>query len=272
MSSGSAGMTDVRIMPVKLDYQSYGEGPPLYVLHGLFGSGRNWNGVARRLSESYQVITADLRNHGDSGHADSMTYAEMAEDVVGLASSLGHESIHLAGHSLGGKTAMAMTLLHPGRVKSLIVVDIAPVPYRTNHEDLIRGMLALPVTSLSSRNDADEMLSRNIQSPMLRQFLLQNLVREGDRYLWRINLEAIRDNQSNLCDFPAELAGLSYPGPALFLAGEKSDYVQADHHPEIKRLFPEAEIKIIHGAAHWIHADQPEAVIEAFREFLEQAD
>ena len=129
-------------------------------------------------------------------------------------------------------------------------------------------MLDLPVASLSGRGEADELLSRDIKSPMLRQFLLQNLVREGDRYRWRINLEAIEANQATLRDFPADLADKSWPGPALFIDGENSDYIQPAHHAVIHRLFPRAGIKTIKDAAHWVHADKPDEVIAAFRDFL----
>jgi esterase len=257
-------------MPVKLNYQAHGEGKPLLLLHGLFGSGRNWSGIARQLSGSYKVVTVDLRNHGASGHADSMAYTEMAEDIARLVTSLGQDSICILGHSMGGKTAMTLSLLNPALVERLIVVDIAPAKYLSNHDDLISAMHLLPVNKLKNRNQADVFLSQYIPEPRLRQFILQNLVRDEDAgYKWRINLKAIQDNQNRLRDFPAELKGMSFEGPALFLSGSLSDYIGTHHQDAINAYFPESTHVVIEDAKHWVHADKPDEVIKAVSRFLD---
>ena len=258
-------------MTVKLNYQTYGEGPPLYLLHGLFGSNRNWFSIARHLADQGQIIAIDLRNHGDSEHADSMDYTEMADDVAELAATLNHTSINLLGHSMGGKTAMAMALQYPTIFKHLIVVDIAPVMYNPKHDELITGMQALPVSELASRAEASEQLARDINDPVLRQFLLQNLVKdEKAGYRWRINLEAIRRNYEKLRSFPQKLRELKFPGPSLFLTGSQSGYVLPEHHESISAYFPEAKLVTIEGAGHWVHADKPEAMAAEVRKFLAQ--
>jgi pimeloyl-ACP methyl ester carboxylesterase len=256
-------------MTVKLHYQSYGEGPPLYLLHGLFGSNRNWFNITRQMTAFRRIIAVDLRNHGDSGHADSMSYPEMAADLSELAASLGHSSFDLLGHSLGGKTAMTFALLYPSMLGKLIVVEIAPVRYDSMHDELISIMQNVPVANLASRNQAGELMAEHVPDPMLRQFLLQNLVRYGTGYKWRINLEGILKNYPKLRDFPAELNDRKFNGSSLFLVGERSDYVQPEHHAIITRLFPAAGISTVENAAHWVHADQPEAVARAVRDFLE---
>ena len=255
-------------MPVRLNFKTYGEGKPLLVLHGLFGSNRNWSGIARQLSTSHQVIAVDLRNHGASGHSESMTYPEMAEDIATLAKSLGHDSISILGHSMGGKTAMVLSLLNPSLVERLIVVDIAPVLYPSNHDELITAMQSLPVNELETRNQADAFLSQQVSDPQLRQFLLQNLIREDEGYRWRINLQAIHNNHASLRDFPAEFNDRSFHGPALFLSGQLSDYIQADHHEIIRSYFPDSRHVAIADANHWIHADKPEEVIKEVSIFL----
>ena len=257
-------------MPVKLHYQIYGEGKPLYLLHGLFGSNRNWFNIARQLAPTLQVIAVDLRNHGDSDHAVSMSYPEMAEDLKELAASLGHTSFDLLGHSLGGKTAMAFALLYPSLLDKLIVVDISPVRYDSTHDELISVMRSVPVGTLTNRDQAGEFMASRIPDPMLRQFLLQNLVRDGSAYKWRINLDGILKNYSRLREFPDELTGMRFNGPSLFLAGARSDYVQPEHHLIITGLFPQAQIKTVENAAHWVHADQPEAVVREVHDFLER--
>lgn len=256
-------------MSVELHYQSLGEGNPLYILHGLFGSHRNWNGIARKLSESFRVIPVDLRNHGNSGHADSMDYHEMAEDIHQLTELLGHDAIHVIGHSMGGKTAMALSLLNPELVQRLVVVDIAPATYQSNHDELIHAMRSLPLADIQGRNEADALLAEEIDSPILRQFLLQNLVRGDKGFRWRINLEAIHKNHVRLRQFPEELADRSFHGPTLFISGQLSDYIRPEHQPLMDNHFPNARHSVIADANHWVHADKPEHIIREVTAFLE---
>jgi len=256
-------------MAIRLNYQLYGEGEPLYLLHGLFGSNRNWLTIARQLTGAAQIVAVDLRNHGDSEHTDSMRYTEMADDVTALASSLGHKSINVLGHSMGGKVAMAMALQDPGLINRLIIVDIAPVVYNPKHDDLIAIMQALPVDRLGNRAEASELMARDIQDPVLRQFLLQNLVKDDKTgYRWRVNLNAIRNNYDNVRSFPTELQHLQFLGPSLFIAGSRSEYVQPQHYQNITGMFPQAKIVTIEDAGHWVHADKPETVTAEIRTFL----
>lgn len=255
-------------MTVNIHYQSYGHGEPLFILHGLFGSGRNWSSISRQLANEYAVFTIDLRNHGTSGYADTMSYTDMAYDIVGLARQLDVENLNLIGHSMGGKTAMVASLLYPDLINKLVVIDIAPVNYPSNHDELISAMLALPVEKIENRNQADDYLATNIQDPILRQFLLQNLVKDGDQYKWRINLEAIRDNHTLLRQFPHEVESLTYEKPTLFLSGSLSDYIKPEHDETISAYFPKHELVLVDEANHWVHADKPKAVIEELSRFL----
>ena len=257
---------------VKLNYNSNGEGKPLLILHGLFGSSRNWNAVAKELAADYRVITVDLRNHGDSGHDPDMTYPAMVVDLVQLLDELALPDAVMLGHSMGGKAAMGFALSHPDRTAGLIVVDIAPVSYPPGHMPLIRAMQSLPLSEIASRGDAETHLqAAGVDEPLIRQFLLQNLARDGGGYRWRLNLEALRRHLADLASFPDDWPHSSYAGPACFLAGERSDYILPRHHGEIIRLFPEAVIETVESAGHWVHADRPEAVIAAVRTFMEKS-
>ncbi len=255
-------------MAQKLHYRTFGEGPPLYILHGLFGSGRNWTGIARQLSGAFEVSLVDLRNHGDSDHAGSMNYMDMAEDVARLIGKRHQSSVHLLGHSMGGKTAMALALASPALLDRLIIADIAPVQYPSEHGNIIKAMKSLPVNGFSDRQQADALLAGSMPDQVLRQFLLQNLVSRNNGYAWRINLDAIEKNLPGLCDFPAQLHGRSFAGPSRFLAGGNSDYIQAKHRPIISAFFPAAEIRVIDGAGHWLHADRPDDTLQQIGDFL----
>jgi esterase len=255
-------------MTVKLHYQIVGEGEPLLVLHGLFGSHRNWFSITRQLAVNRQVIALDLRNHGASGHADSMSYPEMAEDLHQLVSALGHEQIDLMGHSMGGKTAMAFALLYPEQVGKLIVVDIAPVNYQLNHDEIIAALRTVPVASLGNRAEADSLLATHIPEPGLRQYLLQNLIKDDTGFRWRLNLDAIHFNHPLLRSFPEKLAGSRWEGSSLFLSGSESDFVLPEYTADIQRYFPSAQQHIIEGANHWVHADKPAEVVSVVSAFL----
>lgn len=256
-------------MTVKLHYQTVGEGKPLFVLHGLFGSHRNWFSIARRLAENRQVIAVDLRNHGASGHADTMDYPEMAADLAALIDELGHGHIDLMGHSMGGKTAMAFALLYPELLGKLVVVDIAPVQYEFTHDELIAALRTVPLASIESRAEADNLLTSHIPDAGLRQYLLQNLIKDENGFRWRLNLEVIHASHGRIRSFPETLAEQSWKGPSLFLSGSESDFVLPAHTAEIKRYFPAAQQHIIEGANHWVHADKPVDVVNAVSTFLE---
>ncbi|RME34103.1 MAG: alpha/beta fold hydrolase, partial [Gammaproteobacteria bacterium] len=173
-----------------LHYTEQGEGRPLVILHGLFGSGRNWQRVARRLAEHYRVITPDLRNHGRSPHLPGMSYPEMAADLFELMERLDLPSTLLMGHSMGGKVAMTAALQQPEKVTALIVVDIAPVRYRHSFEPIFQALKSIPVEWIRSRQEAERLLAGYIDDSVLRAFLLQNLNRDESGFHWRINLDA----------------------------------------------------------------------------------
>lgn len=253
----------------RLHYSRQGEGPALIILHGLFGSGSNWNSQARQLAGQFDVILPDLRNHGRSFHAPAMSYADMAGDVRRLMDALALETALVLGHSMGGKAAMTLALESPERVRALVVADIAPVAYRDqSNRPLIEAMQRVDLGSVGSRADADAALAADVPERMVRQFLLTNLQFKNDSYSWRIPLDILADRLQELEDFPA--SGASYQGPALFLYGGKSDYVTADSHATIRRYFPAAQLHAIPEAGHWLHAEQPQLFADALQRFLSQ--
>ncbi|MEK9723207.1 MAG: alpha/beta fold hydrolase [Rhodospirillaceae bacterium] len=254
-----------------LHFDETGDGPPVLVLHGLFGMGRNWAGIARDLAGvGRRVLTVDLRNHGDSPWADAMDYAVMADDVARLIDAQARGRADVIGHSMGGKTAMALACQSPDRIARLCVVDIAPVPYDHDFEPHLEAMANLDTASLARRAEAEAALLDAVGDVHLAQFLSRNLkpAAHGAGFEWRINVAGIAANIDNLLDFPVYEADQAFDGPALFLSGGLSDYVQAYHQAEIERLFPNAETAIVDGAGHWVHADKPAEVTAALAGFL----
>jgi esterase len=254
-------------MTVSLAATEYGDGPPVAILHGLFGSGRNWTGIARRLAPRHRVIAFDLRNHGASPWAEPMGYPEMAADVAAAMLARGHRRYALIGHSLGGKVAMTAALEDGEAIARLVVVDIAPVAYPHTPAPYFRAMSELDLTAISRRGEAETRLAGAIPDPAERGFLLQNLVFDGAPR-WRLNLAAIETALPFLAGFPELPAGTVYTGPALFIAGEKSDYLRGEHEAALRRLFPLARIAPVAGAGHWVHAERPEAFLGLVEPFL----
>jgi esterase len=238
-----------------------GEGSPVVVLHGLFGSARNLTGLARALAAEHRVVSMDLRNHGDSGHDAAMDYEIMAADVVETMAAEGIAAAALCGHSMGGKVAMRLALTRPERVSRLVVADIAPVPNPPNFSAFTQAMLA--VTPELSRTAADAVLAPVVEDPAVRGFLLHNF-RPGQG--WRIGLEYIAAALPRIEGWDGIAA--SYAGPTLFVMGARSNYVKPEYRPAILQLFPAARFVTIKDAGHWLHAEQPAAFNGAVAAFL----
>lgn len=254
---------------VDLQYRAVGEGAPLLILHGLFGSGSNWRRIAKALQqEHHRACLVDLRNHGQSPHHAEMSYPAMAADVLRLMDTLGLDQASLLGHSMGGKVAMWLALEHPERIARLVVADMAPVAYAEDgdHRELIDALLALDLENLASRAEATERLAEAIPSLGIRQFLLTNLEQHQGNWRWRIPLQRLRDSLAVLRGFP-EPRG-QYPGPALFLHGGQSGYVQESSHARIRELFPQARFSVMPDCGHWLHAEDPDGFSERVAAFL----
>lgn len=251
-----------------LNFQEIGEGRPIIILHGLFGSARNWQGIARSLAESYKVITPDLRNHGHSFHENSMSYIDMADDVISLCDHLNINDAILMGHSMGGKVAMTIALTHPEQFSALIVVDIAPFDYEHSFHELVETMLNMNLAQLKNRGDAESELIKLTDDINTVQFILQNLVRDNGKFCWRINLETIYKNLPLISQFPNNLKSRSCHMPSLFLGGSESAYIRSKHNAAIYQHFPAAEITMIEGSGHWLHAEKPKEFLTEVKNFI----
>ncbi|XP_004705686.3 protein ABHD11 isoform X2 [Echinops telfairi] len=276
VASGSGrGGADPRPLPLSYSLVD-GEGsrPALVFLHGLFGCRNNFNSIAKTLAQrtGRKVLTVDARNHGDSPHSPDMSYEAMSRDLQGLLPKLGLAPCVLIGHSMGGKTAMLLALQRPDLVERLIAVDISPTETASvsNFPSYMAAMraVAIPdgVPRSHARKLADEQLSPVVQDLAVRQFLLTNLVEVDGRFLWRVNLDAMAQSLQEIMAFPPRQE--SYLGPVLFLLGGNSQFVHPSHHPEIRRLFPHAQLQTVPHAGHWVHADRPQDFMAAIRGFL----
>ena len=257
-------------MALQLSFEDTGTGPPVVILHGLFGSGANWRSVARALASHHRVLCVDLRNHGTSPWADSMDYLDMAEDVRTLIARQSLSSPTVVGHSMGGKTAMALALTSPASVGNLVVVDIAPVPYADRFTPYVEAMRSIDAAAAASRTDTQRRLAERLPDPATAPFLMQNLVSRNDHFDWRLNLAAIGMSVPSLSTFPSALLGCRFTGPTSLIHGGASDYVAAADIEAFRSLFPDFEAHTIEAAGHWVHAEQPEAFLSALHQALDR--
>ncbi|WP_348534537.1 alpha/beta fold hydrolase [Pseudidiomarina mangrovi] len=250
-----------------LNYEIQGNGPAVVLLHGLFGDLDNLKGLGRELQQDYQVIYVDLRNHGDSAHAEHMDFALMAADLRQLLTKLELPAVHLVGHSLGGKVAMEFALRYPQQSLSVVAADIAPVAYEAKHHHILDALSSLDLSTISSRKEADQALAKTIDSIGVRQFLLKNLRLDEGQFSWRLNLAALQHNYPTLA---GAVTDGHYSGPILFIKGGASDYLLAQHEAAIRQRFSRVELKVIEGTGHWLHAEKPQIFNRLVMAFLAQ--
>ena len=242
------------------------DAPTLVIAHGLYGSGRNWGVIARRLADRREVVAVDMRNHGDSPRFPTQTYPDMAADLAEVITDLGGP-VDLLGHSMGGKAAMQLALTRPELIRRLVVADIAPVAYSHDQARNAQAMASLELARITSRAEADAALARHIDDPALRAFFLQSLDLRQHPPRWKLNLSVIQSEMQNIVGWPGTTG--QFDRPALFLTGADSTYVQPEHRETIKALFPKARFAKIPGAGHWLHAEKPREFEETVRVFLE---
>ena len=250
-------------------------GKALVILHGLFGSGSNWRGLSKILSKNFNVITIDLRNHGQSDHSKEWDYEVMASDVIETIDCLELSCFCLLGHSMGGKVAMQLASMVQEKqcrssfeILKLIILDIAPKNYDRHHDDILEGLNSVDCDSIGSRGEAEKVLMDHIKGRALVSFLLKSLRPQNGRYLWQFNLPVITSLYENILSEPEIVGVLKLP--TLFLKGSLSDYILNEDEVFIKRAFSNVSIKEVSDAGHWLHAEQPEIVLSSINEFCEE--
>jgi esterase len=264
---------------MKLFYRKFGSGPPLFILHGLYGSSDNWVTIAKNLSDSFTVYLPDQRNHGQSPHSDIHDYDSMRDDLFELAADLNLNSFFLAGHSMGGKTAISFALKWPGMINGLLIADISPfvdenLRYITynKHLTILKTMLSIDLKNISTRKQAELILSEKIDSEKERGFILKNLQRSGENgFTWKINASSLLKNLDRIMEgidrqayIDQQITGF----PVIFLKGENSDYLPTTDFRDILKVFPATEFITIANAGHWIHSDRPDEVVKNIKRLL----
>ena len=249
-----------------LHYKELGEGKPLVILHGLFGTSDNWQTHAKKLGEYYRVILVDQRNHGHSPWSEDFTYEHLADDLERLIVHLGIDQFTLIGHSMGGKTAMYYSQKYPTRLEKMVIVDIGIKQYPMHHNEIIKGIKSLDLTTISSRSAAEQAMIPFVDSYGVRQFLLKNLywVEKG-KLAWRMNVDVLEREMEEIL---APIPNIEVWTPTLFLRGAMSNYILDEDWDAIEEVFPDATLETIGNAGHWVHSEQPEEFIEKVLGFI----
>ena len=239
--------------------------PDLLIVHGLYGSARNWGVIARHLAAGRTVHAVDMRNHGQSPRATTHSYADMAGDLAEVITTLG-APMDVVGHSMGGKAAMQLALTRAELIRKLVVADIAPVAYGHDQTQYITAMRALDLNGLTSRSEADRRLSETVADPALRAFFLQSLDLKAQPPVWRLNLDVLEAEMPQIVGWPGTTG--QFDGPTLFLTGALSHYVKPEYRDTIRSLFPKSHFAKLPGAGHWLHAERPREFEQAVQVFL----
>jgi len=265
---------------MKLFYRKYGNGPPLIILHGLLGSSDNWVTIAKSLAENFTVILPDQRNHGQSPHSEIHDYESMRDDLFDLANELSLTKFILAGHSMGGKTAIAFAMKYPEMLNGLLIIDISPFTNEagrnsaySENKTILDAIITLDLQKVSSRSEVERILSGKIESEKTRGLIMKNLERNSDNsFSWKpdadslvSNLDKIMSGVERRKDYNHQITGF----PVIFLKGGNSDYIPLSDIKDIRMVFPAAEIVEIPGAGHWINADKPEEVVKNIKKLLQ---
>ncbi len=250
----------------QINFEKFGQGSPLIIIHGLFGTLDNLKTVARQLSDEFTVYLVDLPAHGDSSTPSPLTLGTMAEALSAFIATENIQSPAILGHSLGGKVAMELALTSPSLISKLIVADIAPVQYPRRHDQIINGLKSVDL-SASNRQEADAQLAKSISAPGVRAFLMKSFARSDIGWRWKFDLDALSAAYDELVAGNKEG---SYSQPTLFLIGGNSDYVTLKHKNEITARFSHVTSKVIQGTGHWLHAEKPAAFVKICRDFLAQ--
>ncbi|WP_299253797.1 alpha/beta fold hydrolase [uncultured Cytophaga sp.] len=253
---------------MQLFYREAGEGRPIVILHGLFGSSDNWMSVTKELALHYKAYVLDARNHGQSPHAVIHNYTEMAADLKEFIDFHKIENPILIGHSMGGKTIMRFAAEYPSVAEKLIVVDISPRFYGRHHEAILTGLAAIDLVTLKTRGEADAILSNYVGDVGVRMFLLKSLYRNSEgEFDWRINLSVLSDQIDNIGEALPETAKINIP--TLFIRGSESGYIEAKDTALIQQHFSNVRIETVDGASHFVHAEKPQEVIDLIEKFIE---
>lgn len=251
-----------------LNYKIFGEGEPVVILHGLFGMLDNWQTFAKQLADHHMVYIVDQRDHGRSPHTEDFTYKLLADDLAHFCEQHWLYEARFIGHSMGGKTLLQFAKEHEDIIEQMVIVDMGIRQYPGGHESIIAALNRLDLDTIENRGAAEEQLADSIKEYGIRQFLLKNLTRrKSGGYNWKMNLDLLTTH------YPQILSAIEFDHvvevPTLFARGAKSRYIADDDIPGLLDHFPNGRVVTLADAGHWVHAEQPAALLAEVLSFFD---
>ena len=223
----------------------------------------------------------------------------MAQDVVHFLKSQNIERAILVGHSMGGKVAQALALLHPEFVEGLVVLDIAPVTYcreKDPHwravEDILRAVHQVIEETTArgaehNKRDIDLSLRKSVPDPNLRAFVLTNF--DSRKNQWKIPIATMVQELEQIAGFDLTAAAAAaatttttttpvskpsssatYEGDVFIINGGQSRFVRHVHMDQIASYFPNHMLTTIRGSGHWVHAEAPDDLVALLKRYLDR--
>jgi esterase len=240
----------------------------LLILHGFLGMSDNWRTLGNQYAQQgFNVHILDLRNHGKSFHSNEFSYEIMASDVLDYCEAHAIEKFSLLGHSMGGKVAMQVAVSQPNTIEKLIIADISPKYYAPHHQDILHALKSVDFTKKPSRQEVEEIISKDITDQGTKQFLLKNLYWETpDQLAFRFNLKVLDEKIEEIGK--ALQDNLVFNNPAFFILGVTSPYVKDADFELINKHFTNATFFTIPNVGHWLHAENPVLFFEKTLDFL----
>lgn len=250
---------------MKLNYEIMGEGVPLFILHGMFGSSSNWKHIASQLANNFKIYLIDLRNHGESPHTPCFDYYMMANDIMEIVIDEDLEKINLMGHSMGGKVAMQYAFTYPKMIQTMIIVDITPKKYPLIHQNLLMQLNQIPLNKINKRQDVENYMNHTV-SESVKKFMMKNLVKKHHNWRWKFNLSTLTKYYEILMD--QIITSIPIAVPTLFLKGSNSDYIQKEDVALLDKYFMNYQVQEVPNSGHWVHIDNPKVFVEMFLSFV----
>lgn len=243
----------------------------LYVLHGIYGTGKNWGSVARRLVdavEGWGAVLVDLRLHGGSlDFAPPHTVAACAEDLRRLEQACDLPPTAILGHSFGGKVA----LLRAGSDASgLRQVWIADSTLEAREPDgsawrILEIVRNLP-EDFGSRGELVDALVPEGYAPGVGQWLAMNLERDGDRLRWKLDWVGIEALLRDFFETDVWPVIENPPGQMEIhvIRALQSTSIRADTAARVTAAGERTGRVHLHeiDAGHWLNVESPDAVLE----------
>ena len=250
----------------------------LVMLHGIYGRGRNWQGIARALVAArpdYACWLVDLPHHGDSGPGPGAPgVRDCADAVLGWMASAGVTPRAVLGHSYGGKVALAMLpSLHDVPLQ-VWVIDSTPEtkPASGSAWDMLRLVRRLPAR-FASRTEAQEALVAGGVELGVAQWMATNLVRDDDHLRWSLDFDVMDTLLHDFfrTDMWAPIEQRSALHDIHVLKATRSEAISAAAVARLQAAAGQGLTLHTEEGGHWIHAERPDLMVRLLSEGLPQS-